>query len=67
MKKALKISALLVTFFILISSVASASWFGAAEVVSESTHLLVIGISLISTGCLLRDRKESRSAEAVAE
>lgn len=67
MKKALKIFTLLTVFFVLISSVASAAWSGAPQVVSESAHLLVIGISLISTGCLLRDRKESRSAKALAE
>lgn len=59
MKKAITISALMVVFFALISSVASAAWVNGPSIASDSAHLLVIGISLVSTGCLLRDRKES--------
>lgn len=62
MKNTLKISTLMVAFFVMISSVASAAWATTPVMASETTHLIVIGVGLIATGCLLRERKSARSA-----
>jgi hypothetical protein len=60
MSKHLKITSLVIALSLLISSAASAAWGAGPALVSDSAHLLALGIGLISTGCLLRGRSNGR-------
>ena len=55
-----KVFTLLIFFSLSISSMASASWTGVSGTASDCAQLLVVGVGLISAGCLLRERKTSR-------
>jgi hypothetical protein len=63
MKKTLKIAALMISYLVMAASVASASWASGSAIVSDSAHLIVLGVSLIATGSLLRGRMEKEDLD----
>lgn len=56
MMKSIKIAALMVTCLAMAASVASAAWTSGPAIVSDSAHLVVLGVGLIATGSFLRGR-----------